>query len=59
MAQLKVKQTKSGIGSNPKQRKTLKALGLDKVGKEITHKDCPEIKGMLNIVNHLVTVEKV
>lgn len=50
---------KSGIGSTEKIRATLTGLGLTKMYKTVTRKDTPEIRGMLNKVNHLVRVEEV
>ena len=57
MAQLKVTQVRSGIGRKPKQRGTLRALGLGRIGKTNTLPDRPEIRGMLAKVPHLVRVE--
>ena len=57
MAELKVTQTRSAIGSKPKQRGTLRALGLGRIGKTNTLPDRPEIRGMLAKVPHLVRVE--
>jgi large subunit ribosomal protein L30 len=57
-ASLKVTQTRSAIGSKPKQRGTLRALGLGRIGKTNTLPDRPEIRGMLARVPHLVTVEE-
>jgi large subunit ribosomal protein L30 len=54
---LKVTQTRSAIGSKPKQRGTLRALGLGRIGKSRVLPDRPEIRGMLGKVAHLVTVE--
>ena len=59
MAELKVTQVKSAIGTKPKQRGTLRALGLGRIGKTNTLPDRPEIRGMLARVPHLVTVEEV
>jgi large subunit ribosomal protein L30 len=59
MADLKVTQFKSAIGSKPKQRGTLRALGLGRIGKTNTLPDRPEIRGMLAKVPHLVSVEEV
>ena len=58
MAELKVTQFKSAIGSKPKQRGTLRALGLGRIGKTNTLPDRPEIRGMLAKVPHLVKVER-
>jgi large subunit ribosomal protein L30 len=55
---LKVTQFKSAIGSKPKQRGTLRALGLGRIGKSNTLPDRPEIRGMLAKVPHLVKVEE-
>jgi large subunit ribosomal protein L30 len=59
MADLKVTQTRSSIGAKPKQRGTLRALGLGRIGRSRTVPDRPEIRGMLAKVPHLVTVEEV
>ena len=56
MAELKVTQFKSAIGTKPKQRGTLRALGLGRIGKTNTLPDRPEIRGMLARVPHLVEV---
>jgi large subunit ribosomal protein L30 len=58
-AELKVTQTRSGIGAKPKQRGTLRALGLGRIGKSNTLPDRPEIRGMVAKVPHLVKVEEV
>jgi len=59
MADLLVTQTRSTIGVKPKQRGTLRALGLRGIGKSNTLPDRPEIRGMIARVPHLVTVEEV
>jgi large subunit ribosomal protein L30 len=56
---IKVTQTRSAIGSKPKQRGTLRALGLGRIGKSNTLPDRPEIRGQLAKVPHLVKVEEV
>ena len=56
---LKVKQIRSKIGSKPKQRATLLALGLRRVNAERLHEDNPIIRGMINKVSHLVEVNEV
>jgi large subunit ribosomal protein L30 len=56
MSELKVTQVKSAIGSKPKQRGTLRALGLGRIGKTNTLPDRPEIRGMIARVPHLITV---
>jgi large subunit ribosomal protein L30 len=59
MADLKVTQVRSMIGIKPKQRGTLRALGLGRIGRSNTLPDRPEIRGMLAKVPHLVEVEEV
>ena len=56
---LKVTQVRSAIGAKPKQRGTLRALGLRKIGATKLHRDCPEVRGMLARVPHLVEVIEV
>ncbi len=58
MPDLKVTQTRSAIGSKPKHRGTLRALGLGRIGKTNTLPDRPEIRGMIARVPHLITVEE-
>jgi large subunit ribosomal protein L30 len=55
---LVVTQVKSGIGTKPKHRGTLRALGLGRIGKSNTLPDRPEIRGMIARVPHLITVEE-
>jgi large subunit ribosomal protein L30 len=59
MADLKITQVKSAIGSKPKHRGTLRALGLGRIGKSHVLPDRPEIRGMIARVPHLVAVEEV
>jgi large subunit ribosomal protein L30 len=54
---LKITLTKSLIGYNQKQRRTVDALGLRKLGSWVLHTDSPEIRGMLNKIPHLLKVE--
>jgi large subunit ribosomal protein L30 len=57
-ATITVTQVRSAIGSKPKQRGTLRALGLGRIGKSNTLPDRPEIRGMVARVPHLVSVEE-
>jgi large subunit ribosomal protein L30 len=59
MSMLKVTQVRSAIGTKPKHRGTLRALGLGRIGKSHVLPDRPEIRGMLARVPHLVEVEAV
>jgi large subunit ribosomal protein L30 len=56
---LVVTQVRSGIGTKPKHRGTLRALGLGRIGKSNTLPDRPEIRGMIARVPHLIKVEEV
>lgn len=56
---LRVKLVKSPIGNTPRNRATVKALGLRKMQQTVTHKDTPEIRGMIHHVKHLLEVEEV
>jgi large subunit ribosomal protein L30 len=58
MGDLKVTQVKSAIGTKPKHRGTLRALGLRGIGKSNVLPDRPEIRGMIARVPHLITVEE-
>ncbi len=51
-----VTQTKSPIGRQGYQRKTLIGLGLNKIGRSKELEDTPSIRGMINKVKHLVAV---
>ena len=59
MARLKVTQVRSAIGTNPRHRGTLRALGLGRIGRSHVLPDRPEIRGMVAKVPHLVRVEEV
>ena len=55
---LKVTQVRSTIGLRADQGKTIRALGLGKIGKTVEHDDTPAIRGMLFKVKHLLEVEE-
>ena len=59
MSEIRVRQIKSSIGTKPKHRGTLRALGLGRIGKSHVFDDRPEIRGMIAKVPHLVTVEEI
>ena len=59
MSTIRVTQVRSAIGAKPKQRGTLRALGLGRIGKSNNLPDRPEIRGMIARVPHLVNVEEV
>lgn len=57
-ARLRVTLVRSVIGVKPKQRGTVRALGLKRIGHTVEHADRPEIRGMLARVPHLVRFEE-
>ena len=57
MPELRVKQVRSAIGTKPKHRATLKALGLRKIGHVVVQRDTAQIRGMVKSISHLVEVE--
>jgi large subunit ribosomal protein L30 len=56
MADLRIKQVRSANGTSPKQRATLRALKLGRIGKTSTMTDSPQLQGQLRVVGHLVEV---
>ncbi|MBW3575258.1 MAG: 50S ribosomal protein L30 [Actinobacteria bacterium] len=56
VAMLTVTQVRSGIGTKPKHRGTLRALGLGRIGRTNVLPDRPEIRGMIARVPHLIEV---
>lgn len=56
---LKITLVKSTIGSIPKHKKTVEALGLKKLNKTVEMPDNAAIRGMVNQVRHLVKVEEI
>jgi len=59
MAQLKVTQVRSTIGTKRNHRETLRTLGLRKIRQSTVREDTPEVRGLIHTVRHLVTVEEV
>jgi large subunit ribosomal protein L30 len=55
---LKIKMVKSEIGRPEKQRKILRGMGLNKLNSCVTLVDTPQIRGMVQKVIHLVSVEE-
>lgn len=56
--QIKVTWTKSSIGCPETQKATIRSLGLRKLNHSVVKEDCPEIRGQVNKVKHLVKVEE-
>jgi len=59
MAKIKIRLVKSTIGVLPKQRATVRSLGLRKIGSASVQEASPAILGMVRAVSHLVSVEDV
>jgi large subunit ribosomal protein L30 len=59
MNKLKVLQVRSALDRGARQRGTLRALGIRRIGHSVVHEDKPEIRGMIKAVEHLVTVEEI
>ena len=59
MGKLKITQIRSTIDRKEPQKRTIEALGLGKIRRTVIHNDTPQIRGMVNAVKHLVTVEEV
>lgn len=56
--QLKVTLTRSVAGTLPKQRKTVKAIGLKRINSSVVIDATPDMLGMVNVIAHLVKVEE-
>jgi len=54
---VKISQIKSTNGTDPKQKATLEALGLGRIGKSVERQDSPQLQGQLRVVSHLIEVE--
>ncbi len=58
MPKVRVTQTASALGRKPGQKETLVGLGLNKIRRTSTLEDTPAVRGMINAVKHLVTVDE-
>jgi len=59
MAKIKVTKVRSVIKRPKNQKRIMESLGLHKMNQTVEHEDTPNILGMINKVNHLVSVETV
>jgi large subunit ribosomal protein L30 len=59
MTQLKITQVRSVIGRPGDQKDTVRRLGLRRMHDTVVKEDRPEIRGMLQTVPHLISVEEV
>ena len=59
MAKMKITLVRSGIDRPETQKRTLKALGLTKMHRSVELEITPQVKGMINKVQHLVEVKSI
>jgi large subunit ribosomal protein L30 len=59
MATIQVTKVRSAIKRPKNQKLILEALGLKRIGQTVEHQDTPSIQGMINKVQHLVSVKEV
>ena len=55
---LRVTQVRSKNGASPRQRASLRTLGLGRIGKTVERPDHPTVRGLVHSVRHLVRVEE-
>ncbi len=58
MSELVITQLKSSNGADPRQRDTLRSLGLRRIGHSVRRPDSPQLRGMIHKVRHLVEVSE-
>lgn len=58
MAELLIKQVRSSNRTSKPQRETLRSLKLNKIGREVSMTDTPQLRGMIRVVEHLVEVKE-
>ncbi len=56
---LRIKYVHSAIGRTKRQKETIAALGLRRIGDVVEHEDNPAVRGMVNAVEHLLEVQEV
>ncbi len=59
MAKLRITWKRSASGHKADQKRTIRALGLRKLGQTVEHGDSPSTRGMIFKVQHLVAVEEI
>ena len=57
MTNLNIKLHHGLVNSTPK-RAAAQTLGLNKIGKTVTREDTPALRGQLQVLRHLITVEE-
>ncbi|NLD44023.1 MAG: 50S ribosomal protein L30 [Chloroflexi bacterium] len=56
---IRITYVRSAIGRTERQKRTIRTLGLRRLGDSVEHDDRPEVRGMVASVSHLVEVEEV
>lgn len=56
---LKITQLKGAVGAKQNQKDSLRSLGLKRIRQSVVRPDTPEVRGMINVVRHMVVVEEV
>lgn len=56
---LKITQLKGIVGARHKQKESLRSLGLKRIHHSVVRPDTPQVRGMINVVRHMVQVEEV
>ena len=59
MAKIRIRLIKSGIGYSMRQKRVLRAIGLKRLNQSIDQDDSAVLRGMINKVRHLVSIEEV
>ncbi|MCY4513124.1 MAG: 50S ribosomal protein L30 [Bdellovibrionales bacterium] len=59
MTEVKVTLKRSLIGIRKKQKEAVRCLGLRKINKSRTFKDTPALRGQIQVVKHLISVEEI
>ncbi len=55
---LRITQHRSTNGTTPKQRETLRTLGLGRIGRSVERPDRPTVRGAVHVVRHLVRLQR-
>ena len=59
MGRLRITWKRSAIGHQMDQKRTIRALGLRRLGQTVEHSDSRSVRGMITKVKHLVAIEEV
>ena len=57
MGKVRITQVRSAIGQTRRNRGTLRALGLRRIGRSVEHEESRQLTGVLEKIRHLVKVE--